>query len=283
MSVEYELINDDATSRYDTQLRSHDMEEIDGPSVLINKVAFRDVGVPHWTFTNVIMVRNTPTTQYPELIWTYDSNFLISSEQQGWVWNRGNNVYDVFVARSSGNFYTRQDLFFNTNDAKSYYPDVPLMLDDSHTYGFARVILQNGIWTIDPQYQYNIVEQGSSAPSHILSKNSQSLKRDNQNQILAEDIIPTDYALDQNSPNPFRELTVINYSMPEDSHVRMEIYNSIGQLVSVLVDSYQQAGFKSVTWDGRNSNGNRLPSGTYLCRLVTQDNAVLVRKMVLLQ
>lgn len=285
MSVEYELINEGSGGRNDTQLEYlHDMEETNGSTQYINKVVFRDVGVPYWTVANMIMARATPTTQHPELIWTYNSDYLDSSEQQGWVWNRGANVYDVFVARSSGDFYTKQDLFFNTNDAVSYYPDLPLTLDAADDYGFARVILDNGNWTIDPQYQYNIVE--GSAPSSKMHASRDSLIVGEDAEVLDQtgvnSIVPKEHALDQNSPNPFSSSTHIKYALASDEHVRIEIFNALGQKVSTLVDSYQEAGYKSVAWDGRNDNGVLLPSGTYLYRINTGGGYEKTKTMVLL-
>ena len=85
------------------------------------------------------------------------------------------------------------------------------------------------------------------------------------------------YHLEQNHPNPFNPTTVINYSLAEDSHVRLVVYNALGQEVTVLMDGHQPEGDHSVTW-----NGQGLPSGIYFYRMTT-DRFTATKKMCLLK
>jgi hypothetical protein len=94
-------------------------------------------------------------------------------------------------------------------------------------------------------------------------------------------IVPGDFGL-TNSPNPFNAGTVIQYALPEDGSVRLEIFNILGQSMGVLVNEFQAAGPHAVTWDGRDENGASVPSGIYLYRL--QAGAEMTtRKMVLMK
>ena len=70
------------------------------------------------------------------------------------------------------------------------------------------------------------------------------------------------FLLEQNYPNPFNPSTEISYNVPEDGLVRLTVYNSLGQLVRILVDSQHTAGSHNVTFDAGD-----LPSGTYMYRL----------------
>jgi len=84
-------------------------------------------------------------------------------------------------------------------------------------------------------------------------------------------------ALGQNYPNPFNPTTTIQFSLPRDSQVRVEIYNGSGQLVEVLVDAWRAAGVHALQWDARGR-----ASGTYYYRLLAPGFQE-TRKMVLLR
>ena len=83
--------------------------------------------------------------------------------------------------------------------------------------------------------------------------------------------LPNSYALYQNYPNPFNPTTRIDYDLPQPGHVKLTIYNLLGQKVRVLVDEFQQAGQQFVEWDGRLESDDRVASGLYLYRLQAGD------------
>ena len=74
--------------------------------------------------------------------------------------------------------------------------------------------------------------------------------------------VPTVFSLDQNYPNPFNPSTTIRYGLPDRSHVRLTVYNTLGQQVSVLQNGDQDSGYHEVRFDG-----SGLSSGVYLYRL----------------
>ena len=80
------------------------------------------------------------------------------------------------------------------------------------------------------------------------------------------------YSLSQNYPNPFNPATNIAYTLSQNSGVRLEVFNMLGQRVSVLVNEKQSPGNYSVQFDGKN-----LESGTYIYRLTTENNSVSKR------
>jgi flagellar hook assembly protein FlgD len=80
---------------------------------------------------------------------------------------------------------------------------------------------------------------------------------------------PTDFALQQNFPNPFNPTTQINYNLPKGTHVKLTIYNVQGQEIETLVNEFQTAGQKFVVWDGLNNLGIEAPSGEYFFQLST--------------
>jgi hypothetical protein len=95
--------------------------------------------------------------------------------------------------------------------------------------------------------------------------------------------IPDRFALHQNVPNPFNPTTVIRYDVPAGGgHVTLRIYDVAGRLVRTLVDGVQEAGVKSLVWNGANNSGSRVSTGVYFYRL-TAPGFEQTRKMVLIQ
>ncbi len=96
------------------------------------------------------------------------------------------------------------------------------------------------------------------------------------------DIKPLKFSLSHNYPNPFNPSTVIEFQINEESSVTIDIYDSQGELVKNLLSKELQTGVYTVRWDGTNTFGNRLASGTYFYR-VHAGNQFDVKKMILLK
>ena len=94
--------------------------------------------------------------------------------------------------------------------------------------------------------------------------------------------VPTTYALYQNYPNPFNPETDIRYQIPKGGHVRLTVYNVLGQTISAVVDGYRDAGSYTVRWSGTDQSGRSLGSGIYFYRLQAGDFSE-TRKMVLMK
>lgn len=92
-----------------------------------------------------------------------------------------------------------------------------------------------------------------------------------------DESLPTEFSLGQNYPNPFNPATEISFSLPSASHVKLEIFNVMGQKVATLVDGQVEAGEHIVKWDG-----SKAASGVYLYRLQA-DDFVDTKKMILLK
>ncbi len=95
-------------------------------------------------------------------------------------------------------------------------------------------------------------------------------------------IIPALFSLKQNAPNPFNPTTVIHYQLPQAADVKVEVYNVAGKLVRTLVDGEQDAGFRSVVWDGTSDDGRAVASGVYMYRLQA-GSEIDQKQMVLLK
>ena len=100
--------------------------------------------------------------------------------------------------------------------------------------------------------------------------------------------IPQRFSLHQNYPNPFNPSTLIRYDLPQNAIVELNIYNVLGQEVKTLVNEIQEAGYKSIQWDGTNNTGVWVSSGIYLYRIGVKPvngntNIVQSRKMLILK
>jgi hypothetical protein len=96
---------------------------------------------------------------------------------------------------------------------------------------------------------------------------------------------PLKFELGQNYPNPFNPATTIFYSLPATSQntiVRLEIFNALGQKIRTLVSEKQNPGKYAVEWDGKNDFGLPVSSGTYFYRLTAGDFRA-ARKMALIR
>lgn len=89
--------------------------------------------------------------------------------------------------------------------------------------------------------------------------------------------LPSKVALSQNYPNPFNPTTNIEYSVPNAGKVTLTVYNVVGQQVATLVNGFQSAGSKVITFDA-----SGLSSGIYLYQLKA-GNEVLTRKFTLIK
>ena len=76
--------------------------------------------------------------------------------------------------------------------------------------------------------------------------------------IETEVSAPIDYSLSQNYPNPFNPSTTISYSIPNDGHVTIKVYDVLGNEVASLVDEQKQSGTFDVHF-----NASALSSGVY--------------------
>ena len=93
---------------------------------------------------------------------------------------------------------------------------------------------------------------------------------------------PAAFALTGNYPNPFNPSTTIEYLIPAHGTMSLEIFNTQGQRVRVLVDGSLPAGRHSTVWNGRDDNGRKVSSGVYIARLKIEGK-VESRRMTLLK
>ena len=89
---------------------------------------------------------------------------------------------------------------------------------------------------------------------------------------------PTRYQVFQNYPNPFNPVTIIRFTLPQKSLVKLEVYDILGQRIEQLINTELTAGTHEVLF-----NGNKLASGVYFYVLNVQDKFYDVKKMILMK
>jgi hypothetical protein len=193
-------------------------------------------------------------TWAPVLGSKFVSNFLSPSAPIQWTF---------YVAPSDSGTVT---LSWNTQNIQNNVPaNVTLTLRDNSS-------------------NQNVNMRSSSSYSFSTSSTRQFTIAGSVTGVGQGDGIPTDYALNNNYPNPFNPSTVLSYALPARSNVKLEIYNVLGQRVAQLVDGQRDAGVYTATW-----NAGRMSSGLYFCRLEATSvhdpgrHFVNIRKMILLK
>ena len=92
---------------------------------------------------------------------------------------------------------------------------------------------------------------------------------------------PDCFDLFQNYPNPFNSETRISYQLPIHSHVRLRVFNILGQEVRILVDSEHDPGQYTVLWNGQDNGESDVSSGLYVCQMESENFTKTLRMTVL--
>jgi flagellar hook assembly protein FlgD len=96
-------------------------------------------------------------------------------------------------------------------------------------------------------------------------------------------LLPEQFELEQNFPNPFNSDTMIQYSIPHAGEVELAIFNIEGKLVRNFARIEKSPGSYSIVWDGKNDGGSSLASGIYFYQLKVDNALVDMKKMVLVK
>ena len=97
-----------------------------------------------------------------------------------------------------------------------------------------------------------------------------------------EKVIPLVYALEQNYPNPFNPSTLIEYSIPEVSNVKISIYNLLGQELYTERMGSLQPGNYEFKWNGIDNFGKAIATGVYFYK-IDAGSFSATKKMILMK
>ncbi|MCL5030727.1 MAG: T9SS type A sorting domain-containing protein [Bacteroidetes bacterium] len=145
--------------------------------------------------------------------------------------------------------------------------------------GWVKIGFVNGNGNSNSSKDYSFVDKNISS-----GKYSYRLKQiDNNGAYKYSNVVevsfmkPTEFALNQNYPNPFNPSTVISFSIPEDSHVMLKLYDMLGREVQTLINENRKAGTHNI-----NFYADNLSNGVYLYKL-TAGNYSDIKKMIILK
>ena len=191
----------------------------------------------------------------PVELFTFTSNTDGRNIQLNWETKTEKNSYKFDIERGAS----------NANWESIGSVKAAVLSNSPKDYSFTDKNLQAG------KYQYRLK----------MIDNDGSFK---YSQVVETEVVsPKNFDLSQNYPNPFNPSTKIDYLVPVDAKVILEVYNIAGQKVSELVNQEQSAGYYSVDFGGSN-----LSSGVYIYRIVASDKATgnnfsSTKKMMLLK
>jgi hypothetical protein len=133
-------------------------------------------------------------------------------------------------------------------------------------------------------YDDNSVTPGTLYGYKLVVRDDHGAETSAEAWVTAADVVgaPRAASLAPVHPNPFRAGGQLTYGLPHAGRVRLSVYDLGGRLVASVVDRTEPAGWRSMTWDGRDGAGRPVASGAYFARLEI-DGDVQVRKMVLVR
>ena len=189
--------------------------------------------------------------------------------------NSADNEVDIFHGENSNHIINM------LSEIMSTYTDLKpnFILDDNMSesdggafsyFGYPAVnVFQGGY----PPYIHTSSDLLSSLDMDFLTKIIQSgvaslalLTNEAYTDIQKVTYLPVTMKLFQNFPNPFNQSTIIQFSLPKTSQVRLNICDVLGRNVRTLIDDNRHAGKHVIEWNARG-----FPSGIYLYRLETND------------
>ena len=207
------------------------------------------------SINGVAVIYNFSATAYDNYLSSYTIRLILN----GGPINGGELLEDSGVF-NTGNFEA-------TKSGTFFFP-----IGSSEGQWNVRVIL-----TDDDNNESNIgpYELGQYGFQNSLIVNNSLMSADN-------DLVPIEFNLYQNHPNPFNPYTKLKYDLPRDSYVSLTIYDMLGNVVNNLVNTKQSSGYKSVQWNATNNLGQPVSAGVYLYNIETKDFRQ-TKKMILLR
>ena len=218
----------------------------------------------HSSDTEIPLEQLTEEPAYLKLLGTYDNdldNLLLASGSNLWVYEF--NSGQLYFIDSLETFHLTRQAWSMDKSKVAFGGSFGLW----HTYATMKVY----------DFLNDTIVALSDTAEPLFWLGGQDLGIKNR-----PDVMPSNYFLSQNFPNPFNPITTLKYELPEDSFVDVTIYDMLGNVVNNLINTNQSSGYKSVQWDATNNQGEPVSAGVYLYKIQAGD-FVDTKKMILLK
>jgi len=161
---------------------------------------------------------------------------------------------------------------------KSYADSICAIIDLGYTYTLMDTTSNKSSGFIGNYPQYRPTSRTAYEKNREYLVDLLFRRKSHSNEEESKPLQSATFNLHQNYPNPVREATTIKYTISEQSYVILKIYNTLGSLVTTLVNETQREGEKQVTFNIQN-----LPNSSYYYCLEVDGEIIGVRKMVVLK
>lgn len=287
----------------EAELRLPNNEDINLTAVFIPYISDNCIVINEVNYNSNIIV---DCDDWVELYNNSDNDIDISD----WIFKDQNDIHSFTFPE--GSIIERNNYLVicrDTSKFKNFFPQVNNIIGDldfglSNGGELIRVFDSNNnlvdSLTYDDQLPWPVEPDGNGPTLSLLNYTRDNTKPENWS-ASAENGTPgsindvftsseeitnkiSEYKLFQNYPNPFNPTTIIEYQIPQDSKVILELYTVTGERVSQIIDKEQKAGFYSYPLDTKQFN---LSSGVYLYRFSaisgTHKNFISTKKLILLK
>ncbi len=166
------------------------------------------------------------------------------------IWNRQNEKFDIYYVNFWDNWNQKIESVNVFDVFNAGKPDLFINIYDLQTVPKVRTYLYR-----------------AASPAGLRNRDS--------NPLIKSELI-------QNFPNPFNNITQIQFTLSQNQHIRLKILDLTGKEVKTLVNNRMETGNHEITWNGTNNRGKEVSSGVYLYEL-TDGRFRSVKKLLLIR
>ncbi len=194
-----------------------------------------------------------------------------------WIYGENYPKYTLgwnYTDNGDGTYLTKVRILQATNSSPKYFT-MPIELNFKTLSSDTTITVFN-----NAQEEYFYITLNEAPLSFSFDPNNKILKHIYAiTDVIDFEEIPSEFSLEQNYPNPFNPSTTINFGLPADLHVKLELFNILGEKVATLIDKEMKRGNHNYQLSTVNY---QLPSGIYFYKLQS-GSFMESKKMILLK